>query len=174
MRPLASPVVQQRTVGFVFVATAAAALVLGLVDDARLPKLFIGIGINTGVAGALFAFSMLRAARRATAEPAPVPPQAVEEGDGATVRRTIAMSGGAGVLQLATLAVCAHLGGDDPGSWALGGIPLGIGLASLAAAQRLAAWERRHGARLLREQRYRGGWRGRGASDSSDLFARPA
>jgi hypothetical protein len=162
MRRFASPVLQQRITGLVWLVTAAVELALGLQDGVRLPRLLIAFAFTGCSATAFQVLSMRRAVRRATAEPAPVPPGAVEQHAAATVRRTIVDAGALAVFLLALTVVMSH---QDRTVWATGGIILGFGLGCLSTARQLAAWERRQGARVLHEGRL---------GLNHDLYARPA
>jgi hypothetical protein len=172
MRPLASPIVEQRTIGLVLLSVAGASFGFGLLDDARPLELLKRFAIAAALLGILWAVFGARYARQATVEPAPLPGGATEEATSGTVRREALKSAAVGAVMLVSIFLFVDVG-DEPTQWAMGGIPLGFGLGSLLTAWRWAMWERRHGAKLLREPRYRGGWRGRGGFDPRDFYARP-
>jgi hypothetical protein len=166
VRPLAVAIVELRLGGRTAIAAVGAGLAIaGVVEGTRN---LLGAAVIAVVLGAIVHLRTRRAFGRILAAP-PAPPARAIEPTRATVTRVLRRD-------LALLAVAALLMVLFGTFVELAGALLGGGLSWLAAARRVAAWERRTGRRLLRVVRDawgrddHGRW-GDGLLDSRDYSA---
>jgi hypothetical protein len=168
MRPLASPVLEQRLLGAVDFVAGLAFGVLAVSDGRPAARAAVFV-----VAAALFGSSMYlltyRRFLREAVESAPRAPSAATlERTAVTLRRVLAWA-------LASVAVVVVFEIAVTGSATVAGAILaGNGTALLAISRWAACWQNRHGLRLLKEPRYRwgryDGRLGRGLMDSRDFY----
>jgi type IV secretory pathway TrbD component len=166
VRPLASPVRELRTAAVVQGAGCTVAIVLvALLERASV----VGAVVLAALGAAIFGVAVWLAAYRrfladALADPAPDPPGLRREAPGRTLTRTV-------VTTLPLVIVVVGMAILVPG---VAGVLLGNAVALTLMARGMRDWQRREGALLLREPRYRtsgpDGRTGRGFLDPVDFY----
>ena len=166
MKPLASPVRELRTASALYAVACAVAVVLVVVLDRAS---VVGAIVLTALGAVVFGVAIWVAAygrflRDALEAPAPDPPDAAREEPSRTVARTVLTN-----LPLAAVVVLMAL--LVPG---VAGVLLGNAVCLGLMARGMVDWQRREGALLLREPRYRtqgpDGRTGRGFLDPVDFY----
>jgi hypothetical protein len=150
LRPLASPVVECFTSGWVQFIGGVALLTVDLIDGEMFEVLRAWIVGAALVGGLMYVLGYRPYGQRATVAPPEAPTKRRE-----TLFRTRLRTGRAAVLYLIFLAVVVAMIGDAA---SMASIVAGNGLALLALGRRLQSWESERSRRLLREPRWR--WRG--------------
>jgi hypothetical protein len=170
MKPLASPVVEYRTLGLVNLATGT---VVGGVAVAIVDKPLGAVARFLLLAAFFGGFMYMLVYRRYVQQAVAVAqddPGAAREASSVTRRRTI-------IRTLPSLVLLVALSFLSRSPALIGGIAAGNGAALVAVSRWIHRCERKHAVQILREPRWRWGrqgklgWgRGRGIMDSQDFY----
>jgi hypothetical protein len=141
MRPLSSPVRENRILGLVELGVGFFfAIAAGVLDPIEAG---VGVVVGTTIVGGVLSVVRLRASERAVDAAGPAPTEAREEPEVLPRRIAWPVALQVGVFLVLTAAA------RTPGM--LAGIALGIGLALLLTSRWLERWEDAHKVSLLRE-----------------------